>query len=231
VYEDEHPTLTQHSSSTTPSRHLCDLAVSALPIDGAALVAMTSTGARELIYATDTVAQQLDELQFALGEGPCVDAFRERRPVIEPDLSGTSAERNWPGFSREATTLGTGALFAFPLQAAGVAFGTLELYRREAGELGDADIHAALLIATAADHLVLHELSHAAFASADDAHAEAIGGRTEVHRATGMVAVQLGVSIQDAIDRLRATAYAENASLNEVARDVVTRARRFRPDQ
>ena len=55
---------------------------------------------------------------------------------------------------------------------------------------------------------------------------EVMGQRAELFQAQGMVSVQLGVSLADALARLRAHAYAENLPLGQVARDVVARALR-----
>ena len=49
----------------------------------------------------------------------------------------------------------------------------------------------------------------------------------EVHRAAGMVMVQLGSSIEGALLELRATAYAEDLPIDELARAVVHGERRF----
>jgi AmiR/NasT family two-component response regulator len=45
--------------------------------------------------------------------------------------------------------------------------------------------------------------------------------RLEVYQAQGMLTVDLGVSITEAMARLRACAYAEGRVLSEVAKDVV----------
>jgi ANTAR domain-containing protein len=55
-------------------------------------------------------------------------------------------------------------------------------------------------------------------------------GRAEIHQATGMVLVQLGANATDAVARMRAYAFAEQRSLSDVARDVVSRRLRFTQD-
>src|SRR5690349_19313884 len=52
------------------------------------------------------------ELQFALGGGPCVDAFTDSRPVLVPDLGEPRPDR-WPGYAPAATALGVRAVFSF----------------------------------------------------------------------------------------------------------------------
>jgi hypothetical protein len=51
--------------------------------------------------------------------------------------------------------------------------------------------------------------------------------RAGVHQATGMISVQLGVSLEEAFVRLRAHAFASNAALGDVAAAVVDRRLRF----
>ncbi|MEP7333492.1 MAG: hypothetical protein ABI692_15550, partial [Terracoccus sp.] len=53
-------------------------------------------------------SDELEELQFSLGEGPCSDAFRSRRPVLEPDLPGRGMRR-WPGYAPAAHDYGVRA--------------------------------------------------------------------------------------------------------------------------
>jgi AmiR/NasT family two-component response regulator len=51
-----------------------------------------------------------------------------------------------------------------------------------------------------------------------------------VHRAAGMVMEQLGTTIEEALIRLRATAYAEGVPIQQLANDVITGRRRFQED-
>ncbi len=59
---------------------------------------------------------------------------------------------------------------------------------------------------------------------------DAASHRAEVHQASGMVAVQLGVPVVDAAARLRAHAYAADRSVVDVARDIVERRLRLIDD-
>ncbi|KPI12010.1 GAF domain protein [Actinobacteria bacterium OK074] len=54
--------------------------------------------------------------------------------------------------------------------------------------------------------------------------------RAAVHQATGMISVQLGVSLEEALVRLRAHAYGSERPVGEVAQDVVARRLRFSDD-
>jgi len=77
-------------------RRLCTAAVKALPACGAGVSLMSDAGVRGVAAASDVASEHVDELQFTLGEGPCMDAFTSRRPVLEPDLTAGGALR-WRG--------------------------------------------------------------------------------------------------------------------------------------
>jgi hypothetical protein len=59
--------------------------------------------------------------------------------------------------------------------------------------------------------------------------ADSLADRSEVHQATGMISVQSGVSLADALLILRARSFAAERPLDAVARDVVDRVIRFAP--
>jgi hypothetical protein len=120
-----------------------------LPVSGVGLALMTEEGPAGMVAASDGGALQLEELQFTLGEGPCVDASRTGRPVLAPDLARTSSRR-WPQFAAGADAAGLRAVFAFPLQVGGIRLGVLDLYRDTAGVLSQGELTDALSFTDAA---------------------------------------------------------------------------------
>lgn len=178
----------------------------------------------EPLLGTDETAEQLERLQFTLGEGPCVDASRLGAPVLVPDLAdpGGPGSDRWPAFVREAHGSGVRAVFAFPLRIGPVPLGAADLYRRRPGPL-TADGLAGSLTLMDAIALALLDSDYR-----DDGH-EMVG--LGVHRAAGMVMVQLGCTIDEALARLRATAFAEATPIEEIADDVVNGRRRLQEDQ
>jgi len=189
---------------------------------------VTKAGNRGVVCATDDTAAQIEDLQFTLGEGPCVDAVATGSPLLIADLAepGDLVVERWPAFMRGATTAGVRAVFAFPLRIGAINVGALDLYRDTPGELTREQLPAALMAADAAAVALLH-LSTAR----DDTFADDYDARStyqlQVHQATGMVQVQLGISTEEAFLMLRARAFASDRSLNDVATDVVERRLRF----
>jgi hypothetical protein len=203
-----------------------------------ALAVLTpSARSRELVYATDTIAAQLDELQYTIGEGPCFDAYLDDTPQFHPELTSVREASRWPTFAAEAAQLGVQSLFAFPVPDGAQPMGVLELYRCTPGSLAEAEYSAATASAEAiADRLQSNWKEHVShFGSAEEAvDAAAISGaglsepadaftRTQIHIAGGMVATQLGVNAGDGVDLLRAYSYSCGRRISAVAADIIAR--------
>jgi hypothetical protein len=162
----------------------------------------------------------LEELQFSLGEGPCQDAFRGASPVSVASLDHAAAAR-WPTFINEARATGIGAVFAYPLVAGRSKLGVLTLYQDRSGALSSDQDADSLVVA---DVLAATILGMAAAAPPGMLPAEldgAVGHRAEVHQATGMASVQLGVSVEDALAAIRAYAFAHDLPVTRVATEIV----------
>ncbi|WP_041290301.1 GAF and ANTAR domain-containing protein [Kribbella flavida] len=207
---------------------LCASVIRAVPVTGAAVALMTSKGDGGTLAASDGPAALMEELQQTIGEGPCMNAFRERRPVLQPDLA--QARSRWPGFSPAAAEAGIAAVFAFPLQVGAIRLGVLDLYRDTPGSLDSLQLAEALDHAAAATTILLDLQSSATPGQLHPQLADAADGRREIHQATGVVTVQASVSLNDALLLLRARAYAENRRLLELAKDVVARRVTFSPE-
>jgi len=204
------------------TRRLCELSLRLLPVDGASVVVRSGVAHKELVHATDSWSARLEDLQFVVGEGPCLDAYQSRQSVLEPDLGGSAASIRWPGFAREAAAAGTGAVFAFPLQVGAVPFGVLELYRQVPGELTDSQLATAILIVDDLVRAVLQDLTGALIAPVPG-DSPPLLGRPEVPQATGMIAVQMNISTPGALAELRATAFTQSRPVQAVAEEVLAR--------
>ena len=122
-------------------------------------------------------------------------------------------------------------MFAFPLRLGAIRIGVLILYRDRPGDLSELQYGDGIVLADMAAAVVLELQSGARVDQLHQLLASEPPHWSEIHQATGMVSVQLGVSLQDAFTRLRAHAFAESVSLRQVAGDVVARRLRLDPSQ
>lgn len=79
------------------------------------------------VACTDQLAAQADDIQYRMGDGPCLHAMRHGRPVRIDDFA---VHDRWPRFSRQAVALGLRACLAVPLFADEEPAGALTLYAR-----------------------------------------------------------------------------------------------------
>jgi hypothetical protein len=205
--------------SDVPLR-LIQACTAALPVSGVGLVLMTDNGPAGIVATSDPPATTMEELQFTLGDGPCVESSRTGRPVLQPDLADTGPLR-WPAFAAGALDAGIRAIFAFPLRVGGIRLGVLDLYRDRAGELSQEDMTEALSFAAAATAVLLHLQAQRSADGGEPGPIPVLEDRAEVHQATGMISVQAEVDISDALVQLRARAYSSDRPILEVARDVL----------
>ena len=204
------------------SARLCAVYPGIVGVNGAGVMLMSGDVPRGSLSSTDDVSQLIEELQFTLGEGPCVDAYQQDRVVAEPDLAEPVAER-WPAFTPPALQAGVRAVFGFPLRVGTVRLGALNFYRDRPGVL-DREQHAdALVAADLAARWVLDTQAGAPSGVVAEELEVGADFHFAVHNAAGMVSVQEEISVAEALIRLRAFAFGNNRLLADVADDVVAR--------
>ena len=181
-----------------PAR-ICRLCVQVLGVTGAGVSMVTAAGNRGVVCTTDEVSARIEDLQLTLGEGACVDAVQADTPVLVGDLDepGDIVVARWPAFMEGAARAGVRAVFAFPLRIGAITVGVLDLYRDRPGDLTAGQLAAALMAADAAALALLYLGSGGRGGPAGDMGGRA-GYQVQVHQATGMVKVQLGVTIEEA---------------------------------
>jgi hypothetical protein len=199
---------------------ICALAVSRLAVTGAGVSLIRRSDAPNeqlLAWASDPVAARLEDLQLTVGEGPGVAAAAAGAPVLVPELAVALAR--WPAFAPAALAAGAAAVFSFPLVLGAIRLGSLDCYRDTPGALRPEQVSDALVLADAAFAAVLaavagHEPDDLRWIS--DIHAE-------VHQACGIVMYELKITIETALLRIRAHAYAHDLPISAVARQIVDR--------
>jgi GAF domain len=195
-------------------------------VSGAGIMLLSGDVAHGSLCTTDPTSALIEQVQYTLGEGPCVDAHRQGRPVLEPDLARAGSGR-WAAFAEPVVAAGVGAVFGFPLRVGAVRLGALNLYRDRPGDLTVEQHADALVLADVSAEAVLVLQARAPAGTLADELARSADFHAVVHQAAGMVAVQLGVGVADALVRLRAHAFADGRAVQEVADDVVARRLRF----
>jgi hypothetical protein len=202
-------------AGTDHLRRLCRAATSALAVDGCAVHLLVEDGSSGIAALSDPSVAALADLCFTVGEGPTLDAFALRRPVLAGDVA--QDRRRWPGFCQAAADLGVQGVLSLPLQVGGMTVGVLDLYALRPRSLDDRETSLALAFADLATEVVLDGPMRGPHGN----RAPLLDHRPEVHQAQGMVMVDLRVDMREALVRLRAHAFREGIPLIELARSII----------
>jgi len=205
--------------------------VTLFSIDAAAISLIFDGATSGTLGASSAPARRYDELQFTLGEGPCLDSVATRKPVLVEDLSDP-AEVRWPAYGPAMLDHQIKAVFAMPLLLAGEYVGALDLFRAKPGKLDEEHLEGAIAAAELAGVPLLDVMGADLQAAVNDRNSSAWAelhalSRVEVSQATGMLVAQLEVEPAEALMRLRAHAYATGRSSTDVARDILDRRLRL----
>ncbi len=211
-------------------RTLCETAAARLPVTGVAMALPGGSVASELICATDPLSHRLEELQLTIGDGPTLEVLAGTSSILIEDLDASRYQARWPLFAPQAVDTGARAIFVLPLRIGAIRGGALSLYIDRAGRLPAESLAEAWVYSELALELLLDGQDGIDPQNGHPTTCRRSETPSEVHQATGMIAVQLGVSVGEAFARLRARAFADNQPLSELAADVVARCVRFDED-
>jgi hypothetical protein len=194
-----------------------------LPVDGAGISLFFADHRRLPLGASGPAASIAERLQFTAGEGPCLSAHAEGRPVVADEATIRS---RWPAFY-DGLVAGTPirGTISLPLEDDLRGIGALDLYTMPPNDVTSLGLADAL--STSAEVAALLQAADRAAHPRSDGpvwlDAPAAERRAVVWQAMGFLNSGLDISGPDALALLRAHAYAEGEDLEELARRVVDR--------
>jgi GAF domain-containing protein len=179
------------------------------------------------VATSDERATRLDEVQYGVEAGPCMESMRTGSVVEVQDQSG---DDRWPGYRERAVALGVQSSLSLPLLVGGSSIGALNLYgfahpdgfgpdeRRRAEAFAG---QAATAVALARRHSTLDEATRQM--------EEALRSRSVIDQAIGVLMVTEHCDATHAFALLRQHSQNHNRKLREVAAQVIERASGHQP--
>ena len=138
--------VSNRDGAEVETRRVCEISAEVTGMNGAGVMLMSGDVPRGSMCTSNAVSALIEQLQYSLGQGPCIDAYSEDRPVLEPDLARPARPR-WLPFAQPVLDAGVRAVFGFPLRVGAVRLGALNLYRdQHADALVLADVAAELIL-------------------------------------------------------------------------------------
>jgi GAF domain-containing protein len=174
------------------------------------------------VASSDERASLIDEEQYVVGEGPCLEALRTGRPVVVADQT---TDLRWGEYAPRARERGVRSSLSLPLLVDGRSLGAINLYsdtRPDAfGEPGIRQ-RAADFADRASVALTVTIRRHEQDRTARQLE-EAMASRTLINQAIGVIMAEQHCDAHVAFDLLRRQSQARNRKLREVAEDLITR--------
>jgi GAF domain-containing protein len=192
-------------------------AVRSLPgIDSVSITVARRDGTMETLASSDQLALDLDALQYAVGEGPCLYAIKSEPEV---KVEHAAEDPRWPRYMRQAVERGLQAQLALQLYADSKTLGGLNMYSTTV-ESFDPDIeHLAEMFATHAALALGHARERKQLL-------DAIASRQVIGQAVGIVMERYTLTEHRAFDYLARVSSHSNVKLRDVAEEVVQQANR-----
>jgi GAF domain-containing protein len=196
-------------------------AVQAIPgADGAGLTLLEQDRA-DTIVTTDPFVTEIDDIQYAMNQGPCISAAREGQIVMSGSLGGDS---RWPRFGGRAARLGVHSVVSLPLITPDGVVGAMNVYAHDKNTFDDRAAELGQVFATPAAIAVHNAHVLAQTRRLASQLQSALELRGIIDRAVGILMSRSGSTEQEALDRLRSLSQREHRKLAEVARRIVDEA-------
>lgn len=169
--------------------------------------------------STDDAAREVDEREYLLDEGPCIDALETGTEQLVRD---TVDDGRWPRFSAVAAAAGFRTVAGLPLVAPdGEVLGALDVFCDEPDGLNGSDLATLRRVTVPAGAVLANARAYQRTATLSEQLRVAIEEQGARHRAIGVLIGRLGCDAHDAAAVLEATAAAHDVTVDEVVRRVL----------
>lgn len=200
---------------------IAEFAVEAIPgAEGAGLTMLEVDGPQTVVASAEFV-QVIDEIQYRLGEGPCLLAVETGKTQTSGSLGG---EARWPRFGPRVGRLGVHSVLSLPLLLPDRVVGALNVYAHAKNTFGEASVRLGELFAGPAAVSVHNAQVLAQSQLLATQLKDALTNRAVIDQALGVIMSRTGAGPEEAFERLRARSQAEHVKLAEVARTLVDEA-------
>lgn len=213
--------LTGDTSLTGTLTRVAALAVQAIPGAEGAGLTLLEQDRPQTVIATDAFVQEVDDVQYGLGQGPCISAVGTGQTQTSGNLGG---EPRWPRFGPRVGRLGVHSALSLPLIVHDEPIGALNVYARPRDSFGPAAPQIGEAFAGPAAVSVANARTLARAERLVTQLTTALRSRAEIDQALGVVMSRTGGTPEEAFTQLREQSQARQVKLVEVARELVADA-------
>jgi GAF domain-containing protein len=163
-------------------------------------------------------AVELDRIEQAVGDGPCLAALRQLSPVV---IGDASSDPRWPELNRKFAAAGVHSSLGVPLEISADASAALNFFASKADAFTP-PVYAKALGFAAVAHTTLQLSVRIDAAENRAAHLEAaMQSRTAINLACGVIMAQNRCSQSEAMEILTRVSSNRNRKLRDIAAELV----------
>jgi GAF domain-containing protein len=200
---------------------VAELATASIADADGASVACLRDGEAYTFAATDGAVRAVDEAQYSVQNGPCVEAGKDGAVHLSQHLAN---DDRWPTLADAAAEQGLGSLLAVPIPNGHEPVGTLNLYARRPDAFADKDARNALGLAKYAGYAITSARERDEARRLAGQLAEAMQSRAVIDQAIGVIMVREKCDAEHAMTLLRRTSQQANVKVREIAERLVQSA-------
>lgn len=172
------------------------------------------------VASTGELASQLDEVQYGLGRGPCIDAATAGVVVRIDDLA---EDARWADYGDRAVRAGARSSVSVPFPLQEHVLAALNLYAAEPAAFDDEHVELAEEIAARAAVAVVNAVRYESAAEAAEQLRRAMESRAVIEQAKGILMGRSNCSADEAFDMLVRASQRSNRKLRDIAQEIVDR--------
>ena len=197
---------------------VAELVTTALPVAEFVGITMMADGRVQTAVFTDPEAPEIDEAQYDVGAGPCLDAFRNGEVCR---IDSTADEARWPAFTRSCREHNILSILSVPLTADGVTSGALNLYSKAENGFDVAVVEQACLFAARASIVLANARAYWSARSKAEQLEDALRSRAGIEQAKGIIMSAMRCDPDQAFNVLVEHSKHQGHRLHEIATEIV----------
>jgi GAF domain-containing protein len=204
---------------TTLEELLTVAALAGPDIAALTVTAVSEDGSLTSAASTDDAAREVDEYEFTIVEGPCIEALETGDEQL---LGDTATDGRWPRFAAAATEHGFRCVAGIPLFSPdGTPIGALNAFGTEPDSLPEHDLAILRRVVHPASAVLANARAYRRSSSLRDELEDTLAERGLINRAVGVLLGRHGGTPDAALDLLRRAAEGADTTLRDAAQRVV----------
>jgi len=162
---------------------------------------------------------EIDAVQYSVGDGPCLDAFRNRRANL---VGFGRGEERWPAFMQACDPGMVQTLYAVPLVSGDRCFGSLNLYAYAPDAFDDVEVELVQVAAGRAADAIAAVVELVGARALAGQMEQAMASRAVIEQAKGVLMARHAIDESVAFELLRRQSQEQNLKLRVLAAQLVS---------